>query len=476
MPVRQVLSAVLEKQAESSDFWKGAALYEQCVSAHAETLKTADPLYTYGYELLGMPYSVYMHQVIERAAQTGIDHLIFIAREGYLFKKIYEVLQAELPPALSVEVTTSYAYLSRMSTFLASTPRLTTREIELITYKFDQKGLWSALKYVGLPVAEFQPLVEDYGIEIKQPLVAYWNDQKLLAFLNDRRVQEKVRFYHQRAYDNLYAYLGQCQFWGQHRKVALIDVGWDGTIQDNLVRAFGHLPEFPLLHGLYFGRRNMKQVLRYSSSFSNGLIFDQRDYDINAESIQSCATLFEKGAGAPHASTVGHERLEDGLVRPVFKSEQAFSRQGEVVSDPAVAVMQQGAVDFAAQYARQVQPVQQAAVEAVDDGAIAAAPAPIASRYVPFVKGLLTRHVAYPTLEEAALIASRLGQFSEDMGEDTLRSVAVTSTELGKLMKAGKLKAVKRSVTASNWRSATVRLVGIPGLHFLYTLKRFLFF
>ncbi len=473
MPEHHVLSATLAKQAESSNFWKGAALYEQCVRAHTETLENADSLYVYGYELLGMPYSVYIHQVIERAAQTGIEHLIFIAREGYLFKQIYEVLKAELPASPGAEVTTSYAYLSRMSTFLASTPRLTTREIELITYKFDQKGLWSALKYVGLPVAEFQPLAEAYGIEIKQPLVAYWNDQQLIAFLNDRRVQEKVRFYHQRAYDNLYAYLDQCQFWGQHRKVALIDVGWDGTIQDNLVRAFGHLPEFPLLHGLYFGRRNMKQVLRYSSSFSNGLIFDQRNYDINAESIQSCATLFEKGAGAPHASTVAHERLEDGSVRPVFKSEQAYSRQGEVVSDPAVAVMQQGAVDFAARY---VQQVQQVTDETVEDSAIANKSTLSAACYVPFVKGLLTRHIAYPTIEEATLIASRLGQFSEDMGEDTLRSVAVTSTELGKLIKAGKLKAVKRSITASNWRSATIRLVGIPGLHFLYTLKRFLFF
>ncbi|MGB5916592.1 MAG: hypothetical protein WBG63_17140 [Phormidesmis sp.] len=96
--MRHVLSAVLEKQAESSDFWKGAALYEQCVSAHAETLKTADPLYTYGYELLGMPYSVYMHQVIERAAQTGIEHLIFIAREGYLFKKYTRCLKQSCPP------------------------------------------------------------------------------------------------------------------------------------------------------------------------------------------------------------------------------------------------------------------------------------------------------------------------------------------------------------------------------------------
>ncbi|MGD1898950.1 MAG: hypothetical protein ACFB16_18600 [Phormidesmis sp.] len=460
----QDLSAVLAKQAKSSDFWKGAALYERCINGHKTSLKAADALYTYGYELMGMSYSVYIHQVIEQVIALDIDHVMFVAREGYIFKEIYKSLQAQLPANRRAKATTHYTYLSRVSTFLASTPQLTTRELELITYKFDQKGLWSALKYVGLPTEDFQPLAAEYGIEMQRPVRAYWTDQKLIAFLNDHRVQDKVWAHHQKAYDNLYTYLEQCQFWGKHRKVALVDIGWDGTIQDNLVRTFNHLPEFPLVHGLYFGRRNMKPVLRYSSSFSNGLIFDRRNYDINGESIQSCATLFEKGAGAPHASTIGHQRTADGSVQPIFKSEQSLSRQGEVVADAAVAVMQQGALDFAHHYAYHV---------SEPGRGYDTFPA---STYAPFVRGLLTRQVVFPTRKEAQLIASRLGEFSEDMGEDTLRSVAVTSTDLWNLLKAGKFKAVKRRISGSTWRSATVKLLGIPGVHFLFVLKRFLFF
>ncbi|MEO0646606.1 MAG: hypothetical protein AAFZ17_10695, partial [Cyanobacteria bacterium J06650_10] len=323
-------ATILAEKAKSSHFWRGATLYEECITANESILQEADAIYTYGYELLGLSFSVYLHRVIEHVAKFEIDHLIFVAREGYLFEKIYTILKAQLPAHLTAEVTSAYAYLSRVSTFLASTPQLTTREIELITYKFNQKGLWSALSYIGLPVAEFEPLAAEHGIIMQQPVRDYWNDHKLLSFLNDNRVQQKVQKYHQQSRDNLYTYLEQCQFWGKDRKVALIDIGWDGTIQDNLVRSFNHLPEFPLLHGLYFGRRNMKPVLRYSGSFSNGLIFDRRDYDINGESIGSCATIFEKAAGAPHASTIGHQKLANGTVTPRFKSEQSYSRQGEI--------------------------------------------------------------------------------------------------------------------------------------------------
>ena len=133
-------------------------------------------------------------------------------------------------------------------------------------------------------------------------------------------------------------YLGQCNFWGRDPQgCALVDIGWEGTIQDNLVRAFNQLGAFPLLHGLYFGRRERKTFLKYSNSFSHGLIYESRNRNINTESIDIFVEIFEKGAGAPHASTRGYapvgSRIEDG-VRPVFKSDSSQSRQAEISAMP----------------------------------------------------------------------------------------------------------------------------------------------
>ncbi len=450
-------SKLLSTQAEPSQFWQGAALYEQCVAEHQDILERSDVLYAYGYEFLGMAYSVYIHQVLERIHRCGIDHVLFVAREGYLFEKIYEILKGSMP--VGIEATTSYAYMSRVSTFLASSPQLTTREIVLSTDKPWQQGLWSALKFAGLPVEAFEPHAEAFGIDMKQPILEYWNDQKLLAFLNDDDVQSAFRAHHQRVHRDLYDYLGQCGFWGEGRKVALVDIGWDGTIQDSLVRAYNHLPEFPLLHGLYFGRREFKTFLKYSGSFSNGLIFDHRDRNINGESANGCIEMFEKGAGAPHASTRGYERDETGRVRPVFKSDNTLSRQEEVGANASIAVMQQGALDFAYKYARRMK---EQSFEAVTGK--------------PFVQGLITRHIAFPTYQEAYQVAHRLGQHAEDMGEDTVRGLALKPDELWAQLKSGNLKAAKGMFQSASWNAGSLRLIRVPGLHFLYTLKRYLFF
>jgi len=450
-------SQFLTQQARSSQFWAGAGIYEQCLSEHEAVLKQADGLYTYGYEFLGMAYSVYIHQLIEKIQQGGLDHVVFVAREGYLFKKVYEILTQAAPGILSAEVTTAYAYLSRVSTFLASSPQLTPREIVLSNYRAQQQGLWSTLKFVGLPVEEFEPLAQAHGLDIKRPITDHWNDRQLLAFLNDGEVQSRVRSHHERISQNLYDYLGQCGFWGKNRKVALVDIGWDGTIQDNLVRAFNHLPEFPLLHGLYFGRRNFKTFLQYSASFSNGLISDYRDNNITRISIDACLEIFEKGAAAPHASTVGYEKHASGSICPVFKSEETLSRREEVAANASIAVMQQGILDFAYQYGQQL-----------------TAQAFPATTGKPFVQGLITRHIAFPTYQEAYQVAHQLGAHAEDMGEETVRGLAIKPKEFWHAIKSRKIKKAKGLLKSAAWNSGSLRLIGIPGVHLLYTIKRYL--
>jgi len=451
------LSQFLSKYADSSELWEGAAVYERCLTTHQATLRQADTLYAYGYEFLGMAYTVYIHRALEKIRQYGIDHVVFVAREGYLFKKIYEILTHHVPGIVDGDVTTAYAYLSRRSTFLASVPQLTTREIVISNYKAVPRGLRSMLKYIGLPPDAFVQLAQAHGLDLDRYISNYWDDPELLAFLNDPAVQSLVRRYHQQSYDSLHRYLDQCQFFGENRKVALIDIGWDGTIQDNLVRAFNHLPNFPLLHGLYFGRREFKAFLKYSGSFSNGLIFDTRERNMHIKSLNSCVELFEKGAGAPHASTIGYERGEGGIALPVFKPEQSLSRQEEVAGNPAIAVMQQGILDFTHSYAQQLK------VQSFSGGSV-----------LPFTQGLITRHMGFPTAGEARQIAYRLGQHAEDMGEENTKSLVMKPDKFWAALKSGNVKAAKRVLRLSTWKSASLRLAGIPGVGFFYSLRRYL--
>ncbi|MEN8446937.1 MAG: hypothetical protein ABG776_18220, partial [Cyanobacteria bacterium J06555_13] len=135
-----------------------------------------------------------------------------------------------------------------------------------------------------------------------------------------------------------------------------------------------------------------------------------------------------------------------------------LSRQEEVAANASIAVMQQGILDFAQHYGERLQ-----------------AQAFPATTGKPFVQGLITRHIAFPTYEEADQVAHRLGAHAEDMGEETVRGLAVKPKEFWRAIKSRNFKKAKVLMKSAAWNSASLRLIGIPGVHLLYTLKRYLF-
>ena len=124
-------------------FWRGAYVAEICQPLERRP-PGPDFHYDYGRRLLGLPLAVFIHAAIERAAEKKLDRLLFVAREGFLLQKLYEVLTpAVLPDRLGP--TTGYVALSRLSTSPQS-----AAEKELLAAYLGQHGFWGRGQRVGL--------------------------------------------------------------------------------------------------------------------------------------------------------------------------------------------------------------------------------------------------------------------------------------------------------------------------------------
>ena len=177
------------------------------------------------------------------------------------------------------------------------------------------------------------------------------DEPRLVKFLSDGRVQSAVAPLQRSAAAKLEAYLTQCGFWGRNRKVALVDVGWEGTIQFNLINAFGQRQDFPQLFGFYLGRRKGLNLLDYSPSFAEGLLYDYRNYSIAERLPLEFLEIFEEAARAPHGTTMGYRWAEgNDTIRPILKQPGQADRDREIQNNPQLAVLQQGILDFAERY------------------------------------------------------------------------------------------------------------------------------
>jgi predicted HAD superfamily hydrolase len=338
----------LHHAAAGNDLSKGKYALALCEQMGSHPLRD-DFFFRYGSQFLGPIFAVAMHRLVEQVSQYGINQLLFTAREGFIFKKIYErFVQSLIPHAQRPD--TVYAYFSRHSTALASVQRLSPREVQRCMLKTKRGGLARVLSAYGLPQEPFAAIAAEYGIAMDDP-IHRTDEPRLVKFLSDGRVQSAVAPLQRSAATKLEAYLTQCGFWGRNRKVALVDVGWEGTIQFNLINAFGQRQDFPQLFGFYLGRRRGLNLLEYSPSFAEGLIYDYRNYCIGERLPLEFLEIFEEAARAPHGTTMGYRWAEgNDTIRPILKQPGQTDRDREIENNPQLAVMQQGILDFAERY------------------------------------------------------------------------------------------------------------------------------
>lgn len=395
---RQTLSA---EMASRGGVWPGRRFFEivdyRMAQDGACQAACADFFHHYGAHVLGPAFGTFLLGLVEKIEAVKPDKLFFLARDGYLFEKMYARWR-ELEPDGKDWPEPVYVYASRRVVAAASMAEgLCHDQARVALYNPKQQGLLSVLKTFGLPAADFVDLAERHGFrDIAEPL-RDWNDVRLKAFLDDEAVQARIRPLGQEARDRLRRYFEQEGFFSCKR-AALVDIGWNGTIQKFLHDSFGAQPDYPEVHGWYFAF-----VAGMHGDFGmgeriEGLIQDVRRGDPYERVLMDFEEIFEQGARSGEGTTLGYEDAH-GRVVPVLKDDAASDRRGEITCNPLIERFQAGVLDHLEHFhaAWRLTGIHMPDVK-------------------PYVLALLERAVVYPTREEVREI-SRLVH-SEDFGHD----------------------------------------------------------
>lgn len=397
---RQTLSS---KMALRGGIWVGRHFFESVktrIQQH-DSLNSHNFFYRYGRDVLGAAFSVCMQGILERLQlqrqqQKPVDKLFFIARDGYLFSQLYQA-SAETIPA-------DYAYLSRRVITAASTAQgLTLEQAVVAFYNPKQSGLESICKVYGLPIETLKPLASQYGFKHFAEPIVNWQDQRLKDFLQDSQVQWIIRQTGKQHQQLLERYLEQIGFFA-NKRVALIDIGWNGTIQRFLKQAFGHRSDFPIVYGYYFAFVPKLYNDFGQDNYCEGIIHDARRCNPCERIPAEFEEIFEQGARAGEATTIGYQEV-NGRIEPVLKPAYASDRQAELSANPSVARLQEGIL----QHWEHFKVVQQLTGYT-------------SQQLLPYVHGLLERAVVYPTREEARELTQLV--HTEDFGHDHILSLA----------------------------------------------------
>lgn len=401
----QALSA---RMARLGGMWSGRHFFE-AVAVRQRMLERSgeagEPFFHhYGRDVLGPAFATFTLALTEKIAQERPEKIFFLARDGYLFMQLYERWCALQPAPQQPWPQAVYVYASRRVVAMASMAEgLRLEQAIVALYNPKQQGLLSVLKTFGLAPADFQPLALAHGFADLATPLHDWQDPRLKAFLADEQVQARIRPIGQAARAHLQAYFEQQGFFSCQR-AALVDIGWNGTIQKFLHDSFGQRPDYPEVHGWY-----LAFVAAMHGDFGmgdriEGLLLDARRGDAYERSPMDFEEIFEQAARAAEGTTLGYE-ARDGRIVPRLKADDSPDRIGELTCNPLIAQLQAGVL-----------------AHLEDFHAIWSLTGYQAHQLRPYVQVLLERAVVYPTPEEVAQIGQLV--HTEDFGHDHTLDIA----------------------------------------------------
>ncbi|KZC98262.1 hypothetical protein AUP43_14850 [Oceanibaculum pacificum] len=271
-----------------------------------------------GVRLAPIAAGFIMH-VIETALRFDVGKIYFFTREGQFLKELYEQIVSLDPYSLGVDTYPIPRLLevSRLATFAASLRSVGTQELMRLWNQYSKQSLRAFCNSLNFDAVTVISAAQRQGLDLDEVVDMPWNDPRFCAVLENPEVQNALQGHLEDQKRNLTAYLEQEGFLDDAQTALIVDIGWRGTIQDNLC----YLTK-KHVHGCYLGLFKFLND-QPSNSGKDGWLanYNKYEYCWDGEDIAPLEMLFN-GLGG---SVVGYEQSTSGVQaqRQIIEGEEA---------------------------------------------------------------------------------------------------------------------------------------------------------
>ena len=258
--------------------------------------------------------------VAERALLDNVERLYFFTREGELYLRLWRAIFPEnrlaglvLPPADLLEV-------SRISTFCASLREISTGELMRLWNLYSTQSIFALLKTLGLDADAFAEVCHAHDLDLKADVVYPWQDDRVQALFKDPRFRGPVDAKIEDDRSRLLDYLNQHGWRPGLGRVGIVDIGWRGTIQDNLA----YLQPETRISGYYLGLQRFLNP--QPENCSKSAFGPDANKSTDYLNLLDAVSLIEMLCNSPNGSVTGYTRNAEGrmsAIRAVDEGENA---------------------------------------------------------------------------------------------------------------------------------------------------------
>lgn len=248
-----------------------------------------------GYWFYGAPLLTFMLWLIKKSCADGVERILFLARDGYFLRPLYELV-AKL---LGVEpLPNDYFYASRRAVTVAAIREISQAK-ELIKLRFEGTTKDFFRARFGLDLGDDKKIIlpNEFSLTDCESVVEKIIDEHAEEILHHAAAERK----------NFEAYIANVG--GSLERVGVVDMGYSGTIQFYLQE----LTE-KIFTGYYFATCATNRFGAAASERMRGCFTENDDYGKTNSAVYRYQLLFETILTAPDAQLKNF----DANGKPVF--------------------------------------------------------------------------------------------------------------------------------------------------------------
>ncbi|MFB5266675.1 hypothetical protein ACE41H_07740 [Paenibacillus enshidis] len=187
--------------------------------------------------------------VIEAAKQNKAKTVYYLTREGVFFKKIHDVISSVHPHA-NVLPKSELLEVSRLATFSPSLREVSIQEFMRIWNQYSIQSISALFKTLNVDLNKYGDFMMKYNLNVDEAIVYPWQNESVIRLFTDSDFTTMLSNDISLKRELLTRYLKEHEI-TNGTDVFMVDIGWRGTIQDNLAYLLDHSKVIGYYFGLY---------------------------------------------------------------------------------------------------------------------------------------------------------------------------------------------------------------------------------
>lgn len=280
-----------------------------------------------GYKIFGILLVGFCKWIYESSKENKVDKIFFLSREGYIIKKIYEIMY----PGENV----SYFYVSRRSLSLPSIKDSKNiqeiLECLILPPIFTIDVIFSAF---SLDINQFEKELKEINIGKDEIFLrnSFKNNKKIIQLME--KIYNKILVNANEQYKNFILYLKQEEF---NENVGIVDIGWHNSMQKSILK----IAKKTSICGYYLGV--YKEAITFeNNNISKGYLYSYGNNISRQYKTFSFVSLLESMFLSHEGTVISYKKINDIIVPNLAD----YEYENEPISLKVIRDFQDGAIQF----------------------------------------------------------------------------------------------------------------------------------